>query len=49
MFCTFYAKTDGGLASAGNPTDMMSPTTSAWLYFMMANPGACYPAILGEF
>ena len=49
MSCTFYAKTDGGLADAGGKFDMLSPTTQAWLYFMMSNPGACYPAILAEF
>lgn len=43
MSSTFYAKEDGELAPAGNKSDMLSPTTSAWLYFIMANPGANYP------
>jgi hypothetical protein len=49
MSHTFYAKQDGGLALAGTKDAMLSHTTQAFLYFMMANPGAPYPAILGEF
>jgi hypothetical protein len=49
MSCIFYAKGDGELAPAGNPGDMLSPTTSAWIYFVMANPGALYPLILNDF
>ena len=43
---TFYAKPNGYGAPAGSGTDMLSPTTRAWLGFMMANPGAQYPKIL---
>ena len=49
MSHSFYAKQDGELASAGSKDDDLSPTTSSWIYFMKANPGACYPLILGEF
>jgi hypothetical protein len=49
MTSTLYAKCDGELAPAGNKSDMLSPTTHAWLYFIMANPGAKYPLILNEF
>jgi hypothetical protein len=49
MSCTFYAKGDGQLAEAGGKYDTLSPTTSAWLYFIKANPGASYPAILNSF
>ena len=44
--CTFFAKKDGELANAGKSTDMLSPTTRAFIYFMKANPGASYPNIL---
>ena len=46
---TFYAKKDGEFARAGGKSDILSPTTHAWLYFVMANPGASYPFILTEF
>ena len=48
MSHTFYAAADGKLASAGNATDMLSPTTASWLYFLMANKGALYPMVLSE-
>ena len=47
MSHTFYAKPDGGLADAGK--GMLSPTTEAWLNFMMANPGGAYPSVLKNF
>ena len=47
MTHTFYAKKDGEKASAGN--GMLSPTTEAWLTFMMANPGGAYPSVLKNF
>ena len=28
---------------------MLSPMTSAWLYFLMANPGGGYPSVLKNF
>ena len=40
---TFYAKPDGYVAPEASISDMLSPTTKAWLGFMMANPGATYP------
>ena len=49
MYHTFYAKEDGGLATAGAPDEMLSPTTWAWLYFMKANPGASYPDVMNDF
>jgi hypothetical protein len=49
MSTIFYAKTDGELAFAGKASDMLSPTTKAWIYFIMANPGAKYPLILNDF
>jgi hypothetical protein len=49
MSHTFYAKQDGGLALAGNKDAMLSHTTQAFVSFIMANPGAWYPAILSEF
>jgi hypothetical protein len=49
MTTTFYAKTDGSLAKAGSESDMLSPTTQAFIYFLMANPGAIYPNVLLEF
>jgi hypothetical protein len=45
----FYAKQDGELALAGNKNDELSPTTSNFLVFMYANPGAGYPSVLSEF
>jgi hypothetical protein len=49
MSTTFYAKADGSNADAGSPTDMLSPTTKAFLYFLKANPGAVYPHVMLEF
>jgi hypothetical protein len=49
MSANFYAKQDGELAAAGSSTDELSPTTSAWLYFVKANAGAGYPQVLNNF
>lgn len=49
MATTFYAKADGSLADAGSETSMLSPTTQAFIYFLMANPGAIYPNVMLEF
>ena len=46
---TFYAKEDGGKANAGSPSDMLSPTTAAFIYFLKANPGGRYPNVLNHF
>ena len=49
MIMTFYAKPDGQGAPAGLSSDMISPTIRAWLGYLYANPGACYPDVLKEF
>lgn len=45
----YYAKKNGGLASAGSDKDKLSPMTGAWLRFVRGNLGAQYPDVLDDF